>query len=350
MTRRPGLTLVEMQVTIFVTMIGLTGVIAMFPVGAKWMGDGLNTDRTTQHALSMDALVRNEWKTRVVEDPNQSGGNEPYWVAMDDPTRTVSPYPATPHPTNTVVPPVPTNSSEPSYPVFLDPMGWLRTTNNRNWVGDPGVETFVPRRTMNTIGTSNPSLALWMWSEKNGFGYDEDGRPLTNYDAGGNPTTSAEMRELRYNALVVLQRPTNRDRNSATLKVVVYNGRRHQFFPTDSEPRYTNVAFVPGSTQLQLPTSADVGKGRWLMDATVGTANGGVGQIRHANFYRVVSATDNGAVVGGVPMYDIELHTPIVRTDGRNNPATDSYPGTVVVLTGARDVFDCPMLVGGTNP
>lgn len=324
MTRRPGMTLVEIQVAIFVVAIGLTGVIAMFPYGAKQMGDALTADRTTTHAAAMDGLVRGEWKGKVVE---RAGDNEPYWNALDDPN---------PSATGTL-PKIPPTSTEPSYPVFLDPMGVVgRSSTNKDWVGDmPAAAngntpfTSVPRRNMNLVANSSSptQVALRVWSQADGFGFDEDGRPLAN---------PAEMRELRYNALAVIQRPVNRDRYRATLKIVVFGGRRHLFYPTGSEAVFNNVTFTPGSTKLQLPTSADIKKGSWIMDGTV------AGGIRHANFYRVVSATENTAGT-----YDVELNTPVTRVDGQTAAYTN---GTVVVLAGVLDVFERPALSGGTNP
>ncbi len=339
-TRRPGFTLVEMNVCIFVVIVGLSGVIAMFPIGAKWMGDALTTDRMTTHALSMEGLVRNEWKIKVVEN---GGGNEPYWNALDDPG--THPLPS---PTGTAVTRIAATSPEPSYPVFLDPMGWQRPGANRDWVGEPAAPTFVPRRSMNLIG-ANGALALRMWSQADGFAFDEAGYPV-GYAAG----SPAEMRELRYNALAVLQRPTNRDRYRATLKIVVFTNRRHQFFPAGSEATFTGILFTPNSTQITLPLTADIKQGTWVMDATV-DPSAGAGKMRHANFYRVVSATDNGTVVGGVAMYDVELHTPIKRTDGGTAPyglGTAAAPvvSSVVIMTGAREVFEMPVLTGSINP
>ena len=338
MTRRPGMTLVEIQVAIFVVAIGLLGVIAMFPYGAKQMSDALTADRTTTHAAAMDGLVRSEWRTKVVE---QNGGNEPYWIALDEPNRELTPGDGIPKSGVTFPAPAPT---EPSYPVFLDPMGVLRgNKTSQHWVGEPGSLTNVPRRTMNLVAnSSNPTqTALRMWSQADGFGFDEDGRPTVDYDVNGKPTTSAAMRELRYNALAVIQRPVNRDRYRATLKIVVFGGRRHLFYPPGVESTF-GVNFTPGSTKLQLPTSADIKKGSWIMDATVGVdTTPGAYNLRHANFYRVVSATENTAGV-----YDIELNTPVTRVDG----GTGAYAGTVVVPAGVLDVFERPALSGGTNP
>lgn len=334
MTRRPGMTMTEVLVAIFVVAIGLAGVMSMVPFGAKQMSDALVADRATSHATTIDGMVRSYWKENIVENPAQdittSANREPFFVALDDPGKGL---------------PVP-GATEPSYPVFLDPMGVVgRTGNPRSWVGDGGV-TSVPRRTMNGVqflspfgpsGTNqiNPnanSTALRMWSQPDGFTWDDDSRPVSG----------AAMREYRYNSLAVIQRPVNGTagtggvRYNATFKVVVFSTRRHMFYP-DSGPEvvFNNVTLTPTSTEVKLPKTADVQKGSWIMDATVS------GTIRHANFYRVVSAVDNGSVVNGVPSLDIELHTPITRVDGNTNPYT---VGTVVVMPGIAGVFERPAL------
>ncbi len=322
MTRRPGMTMTEVMVTIFVVAIGLAGVMSMFPFAAKQMSDALISDRSTSLAISTDGLVRGYWQDKVVEN---NGNNEPFWVAMDDPLSLGA------HPTGTLLPRALPN--EASYPVFLDPMGVQRTpTDSRAWVGDSTRTTFVPRRTMNSIGF-NASLALRMFSQADGFSWDEDSQPKPGF----------EMRELRYNALAVIQRPTNRDRFGATLKIVVFLNRRHLFYPVGSEASF-GATWTPGTTQIQLPTTADIKKGSWIMDATIAQvvpATTPKTYIRHANFYRVVSATENTAGT-----YDVELHTPVKRVDG----GTAAYGGTVVVVAGVAEVFERPILTSGVNP
>lgn len=314
MTRRPGMTMPEVLVAIFVVAIGLVSVMAMFPFGAKQMSDALISDRSASHALSTDGLVRSYWREKVVEN---NGNGEPFWDALDNPgggLAAASPM-----------------SSAASYPVFLDPMGVFRTSSSSAaWVGDAATPTLVPRRSMRLVTESSAPArqALRLWSQADGFSWDDDSQPKPGVD----------MRELRYNSLAVIQRPTNRDRYGATLKIVVFINRRHQFYPTGSEVAY-GVTFVPGSTQLTLPATADVRKGSWIMDGTVNPP--AAPSIRHANFYRVVSAVENTPGT-----YDVELHTAIKRIDGQ----TSAYGGTAVVLAGVAEVFERPVLTGNHNP
>lgn len=361
MTRRPGMTMTEVLVAIFVVAIGLAGVMSMVPFGAKQMSDALVADRATSHATTIDGMVRSYWKEKIVEDPKQDNSpaptppaayldREPFFVALDDPGRGL---------------PRAGMTNEASYPVFLDPMGVVGRVGRGDqfWVGDSG-GTNVPRRSMNgvqylspyapylspngnpgpppgtnVVNTRESSTALRMWSQADGFSWNEDSVPEKDLT-----TKTTMQREYRYNALAVIQRPSNSARYNATLKVVVFSNRRHMFYPTSGpEPVFNNVSLTPGTTAIQLPATADVQKGGWIMDGTVTVPSPTVPLIRHANFYRVVSAVDNGAVVNGVAMVDIELHTPITRTDGR----PDRYDATVVVLPGVAGVFERPALTAG---
>lgn len=316
MSRRPGLTMTEVLIAIFVVAIGLAGVMSMVPFGAKQMSDALVADRATSHALTIDGLVRMYWRDRLADG---TMGSEPFWTALETP-----PAPGFSSPTD----------DEPSYPVCLDPMGVLgrdSSNNAQKFVGDEG-KTFVTRRNMALCSTSQ--LALRMWSQADGFTWDDE-------MDGAIPKVGTNMRELRYNALAVIQRRQNRNKSQATLKIVVFSNRRHLFYPLGSETVHQTPALVPGSTQIQLPTSVEVKKGTWVMDATVVPNS----TIRHANFYRVVSAVENTPGT-----YDIELHTPIRRTDGKIESIMDATGvATIVVMPGVASVFEREPLTSITN-
>ncbi|MBN9119871.1 MAG: hypothetical protein J0I06_12040, partial [Planctomycetes bacterium] len=154
-------------------------------------------------------------------------------------------------------------------------------------------------------------------------------------------TSAAEMRELRYNWLWVLQRPNNSDRYTVRMRVVVFDRRVHLYAPPGSEAVVTTAAgFSPGNTAItNVPTTAEVRKGTWVMDA--GNQGGG---LRHAEFYRVVSVTEVPS--GTNTTYTLEVHKPIVRADGQ----AGAYTGTLVVMPAVAEVFDRPMLTGGNGP
>ena len=141
--RRPGLTLTEALVATFIAAIGLISLMALFPLGALQMKQALKDERTGQLAMIADAKMRLAWRTNVIEVYQ-----DPFAVAFDNPL-----YPAAP---DTAHFPTPTGY-EPSYPVFVDPIGWTaRTGNPQTWVGDyynptsqPSPATVcLPRRTL----------------------------------------------------------------------------------------------------------------------------------------------------------------------------------------------------------
>jgi hypothetical protein len=90
-----------------------------------------------------------------------------------------------------------------------------------------------------------------------------------------------------------------------------------------------------GSTSVSFKSGTQLGvqKGGWIADMSVVPAAG----VMNANFYRVVSVTDNGVTV------DVELQTPIQDTSGVGGtlPATSR---TFVVLAGVSEVFVRPNL------
>ncbi|MDY3552348.1 prepilin-type N-terminal cleavage/methylation domain-containing protein [Gemmata sp. JC717] len=323
MTRRSGLTMTELLVAIFVVAIGLAGVMSMVPFGAKQMSDALVADRAASHAHTTDGMMRSIWREKVIDDTSGNGSGEPFWTALVNP--------------GNGLPLLGPTDPAASYPVFIDPIGYGRSggvNDNKNWVGDNGkADTAIPRRTLNDF--PNADNAIRAWSQPDGFSWDEA-------QDSAVPVNGAAMREYRYNSLAVVQRPANNQQNTATLKIVVFSNRRPRFFPTGSEaviPQAANVIFTPGSTAVQvpisqIPASSEIRKGGWIMDGTVNST------FRHANFYRVVSALDNGSTNAGVAVLDIELHTPIKRIDG----GTSSYPATIVLFPGVAGVFERSLL------
>jgi hypothetical protein len=192
----------------------------------------------------------------------------------------------------------------------------------RGPVGDSG-QTKIPRVSLNCI--PNDQVALRFCSLTDSLGYDEDGRPLSS-----TPNT---MREWRYNFAWVVQRLPNSDRRTLRMQVIVYNKRAHLYAPPGSEAPtlLQNNNFIPGETALtNVPVTVDVRKGSWVMDA----GNLALG-LRHAEFYRVLSVTDQGGTQA------LELHKPISRPDGLSTP----YSAWLVVLPGVADVYERPNLV-----
>ncbi len=339
MTRRTGTSLIEVLVTIGILGVGLISVIALFPMAAITMGQALRDDRTATCATTADGYIRDVHFRNVVE---QTTPTEPYFYAMDG-NQTDGKTPLTGSALGTSLPtqqlsnPTATTpilpDQHPSYPVFVDPMGIAASGGSA--VGDLGLfagSSFaIPRVTLQTVlslpaAQQNP-LALRLCSQMDGLTYNDD----------AVAQSGASMRELRYNWLWVLQRPTNSDRTTTTCKVVVFDRRVYLYKPPGSEAVYS-TSFVPGQTSVVIPNTADVRKGSWVMDGTI-IADPNF-PIRHANFYRVLSTSDDGI------NYTLELNTPITRLDGQ----TTAYTGNLVVMPGVADVYERPPLSGTVGP
>ena len=336
-SRRDGITLVEVLVTIFIMGIGLLAILTLFPLAALNMVRAVRDDRSGQCAQSMDGFFRAYWK-EIVE--TQGASDPALFNAFDDPDgpNGIPGFPNLP----------PAGPFEPSYPVVIDPWGYLARPNTANpntlpdRIGDGNATfaTYVPRRTMAMFvpprtppGLTTPYI-LSALSLKDTVGYDADLRLTPD-------------REYRHNAMAVAHRPLNINRYAANLTIVVFDNRPLLFGPAGSEAVFANTTFTPGATAITVNHAANAGpnlrRGNWVMDASVNPVQP-VGLparflIRHAFFYQVVSITPVSTT-----QTVLELQTPI-RTPTDNNMA--AYNGTLIVLDGVSGVYQRRPLAAG---
>lgn len=328
-SRRPGTSLMEVLVGFGILGIGVASVISLFPFAALTVGKALLDDRTTTCAITADGQLRDIHKRNVVEVGE--GSNEPYYQRLDvgDGTR----------------PALQPSEMGPSYPVFIDPMGVA--AGRPAVVGalaPPAQNTHVPRVNLSTVVNSSTipgeqaRHALRFCSQLDGLTFNEDGAVPGGFD----------MRELRYNWLWVVQRPVNRDRYALRMQVVVFNQRVHQYPASMTETVYRTAYTVGSTTITGVPTSAEIRRGSWVMDATLETSADGDGVTRakrHAEFYRVVSVDENTGT--------LEVHKPIRRADGLTvgtNNAPLSWTGNLVVMPSVVDVYERPLIGPGFGP
>jgi hypothetical protein len=319
---------VEVLVGLGILAVGAISAFVLFPLSAINVSRALVDDRTTTCAITADGELREIHRLYVAVPYNATGNSsENYYSLMDSP--------------GTGAAPLSTTSPDPSYPVVIDPLGIAAGRTNIGSNSTFGQPTLVPRTSLlaNGISSSN-QLALRFCSQLDGLSYDDNGTVQP---------PSATMRELRYNWMWVVQRPSNRDRLTTRMQVAVFDRRVHLYNPPNSEAVFS-ASFIPGSTTITgISTTAELTKGTWIMDATIGNDNQPVPQpVRNGEFYRVVSVTDTGTGT-----YAVEVHRPVTRSDGQvsyGNPTKYSYNGSIVVMPALAEVYERPVLTGGFGP
>lgn len=364
--RRPGMSLTEVLVALFIMALGTIAILTMFPLGMMQMGQALKDDRTSQCASAADAYMRWYWKTNVTQPvPSNTGptppSSEPFVRALYNPSTDGGPPPGGANP-------FPQATTGPSYPVVVDPFGSLAPWGAQNaatqaqWFGNFA----TPRRSLNQITAQPAPYAQRVCSLMDGLGYDAGGTGTPALTASG---TTIE-RELRYNWLWVVQMPDVGAPTTATMTVVVFDKRAFQYAPGGAEAVFIPVlnpnnaaAGLPGSTTVSFPTGTNLGvqKGGWIVDVSTTVIDyqgnhyvppaipGTVGMnpppqpgVRNANFYRVISVTDNGTTV------DVELQIPL-KADTVTSPADLAKFDPLnhrrfVVPVGVSEVFERPIL------
>ena len=131
MTRRPGLTLVEVLTALFILALGVIAILTLFPLGAIQMAQAIRDSRSTESAFNADSYMRTHWKTYVVEPRHADRG-----LSIPSSTRSTT---RTALARRLCRPP---SAASRGYPVAVDPMGFYArpTPSNpgatQNWVGD----------------------------------------------------------------------------------------------------------------------------------------------------------------------------------------------------------------------
>src|SRR5262245_1305356 len=73
MNRRPGISLTEVLIAIFVVALGLLGVLSLFPLGAVRMAQAIKDDRCQCHNLNMAATMHQLWRQETVYTDTDTG-------------------------------------------------------------------------------------------------------------------------------------------------------------------------------------------------------------------------------------------------------------------------------------
>jgi hypothetical protein len=408
MIRRTGTTLSEVLIAIFVLAIGLMGVLSLFPLGAMSMAQAIKDDRCAQVNKDANALAHLGWEDIVSEIP----GSPPYiWPpsnfpnpdplvnAMIDPN--YSPFPPTPlvapHPAMAnnvpVLYPNPSYSSTlPSYPVFVDMVGWnnssIITRPHRYWVGGQvgnsatNQPPSIPRRTLRRaeylrVNNNPPIFADWnaigspplppgvtgaqvkaglmhrYFYQTDDLSWGADG---TLVDSNGNTAAAlgthlagTVQRDGRYSWAFLLRRPKVNLPLQAELTIVAYTNRSVNT-PLDEndqwiEQPYPNARFYPNTNEAEIVYTGarpKIRKNSWILDATM--VNNFNRPEPHGYFYRVIEVNDE---TPGVLSLTLQQH---VRAGTIVSFTPPQGYGLAVVMEHVAEVFERNKLTDTTMP
>lgn len=334
---RKGSTLVEVLVAIFVMGIGLLAILALFPLGAYRMAEAIKASRCANIAESGDAIA-NMWKIRSnsILQPNPNGVDL-YLNPSGIPGFAGPPTP------------ISSSSSGPSYPILIDPTGYVSAfpSPSASWVaGNPNYG--ISRCNVSFVNAATAQVDALTW-----FSFQDE----LIFNSSATPDFSLVVspyfeRDIRYSWAFLCQRPVAGNTSMVNLTTLVFNRRPLSLGGNIGMPEYVyggagnntyfdltrNVVSIDFSaTGFSPGTLPPVRPGEWIMDASLDPTN----NIPHAYFYRVVSITQIGATT-----VELEVQTPF-RGFPLGTTLTNVAPWTnapflnrLIVLEGLVEVFD----------
>jgi prepilin-type N-terminal cleavage/methylation domain-containing protein len=179
--QRRGVTLTEVLIATGIMAVGMTAILALFPIGAVNMARAINQDRTATHAMNSDNLFRVHWKNAWVERDPISGVPSGSIVTNTEAAYQNSAEPMIPlleaHPVyghllgdwtladaTTGAPPpnwkYPNTNTEPSYPVLVDPIGWQTKAGTQAQGFIAGIRNLPVRTTLRASHQESPGPAF----------------------------------------------------------------------------------------------------------------------------------------------------------------------------------------------
>ena len=339
--RRPGVSLTEVLVAMFLMALGMIAILTLFPLGAMQVGQALRDDRCAQTALQADAYMRSVWRSEVVaQEGTPAGVQEQFYWAMDDAasnTKTAGPY-----------------TTGPSFAVLIDPLRFAYSTGASQTsvaTGTGGSDNKIQRRTVEAARTAtNPKAAAYQIAGMtDDLSFEMNGAPV---DAGGGAVT----RQGRYTWAALVQRPDNTRRTTANLTILVFDGRPLLPVANDEkcwaigcvqnlgERQLANVEFVTATPGIDSPQL--VRRGGWVLDGTADTST--KPESRNAYFYRIAGYTE-----AATNKFALDLETPLKAPFGQSDaaylggakPVVNLDPKTkMYFFAGLAEVFVRPQL------
>lgn len=293
--RRSGVTLIEVLVAIFVMGLGLITLLALFPLGALTMAQAIRDERCASAAQNATALA-------IIKDLR----HDPQVSALFSNPQLGNQYVNAPN-------------NGPSYPVYVDPMGYISYLAPQN----QSLGGIIPRIVPSYVTAKTDALRFFSLLDT--IQFDKQGLP--NYV---NPPLFE--RDNQYSWAYLLRRPLQANPEIVTLTVVVYSNRPLSLNGSfqGGEASYS-ATFTPSDNMVSIPngTAPNLRIGDWILDATpVPVGNNQYGPP-HAAFYRVVGITQSSASL------DLEVQPPL-----RDFPLGQQSSGLIFVLDGVAEVFE----------
>jgi hypothetical protein len=329
-TGRPGATLLEVLVAIFIMGIGLMALLVLFPLGALSMARAIQDERAAQAGAAASAVanIKDIRRDLVVYNPSGVSG-----AAYD--------YFYNPQNGN----PFNADLEKKSWPILVDPVGFRTAAGLPAQQNVAGVAGLL-RRTSASFITGNTDVYRW-------FTFQDD----LIYDKFGNAQSVGAIgtieRDVRYSTAYLLQRPRAGDPSVVECAVIVYSGRPLGLSGNLDLAEFgydggntTNVGFDPSANMIRVNYSAmgmaapPIRPGDWVLDVSIVrldplASNG----EPHGYFYRVAGINDNGAFM------DIEVQQNLrgFPANGFLGPATTgaaSDRARLLFLEGVAEVFE----------
>jgi Tfp pilus assembly protein PilV len=319
---RPGITLVEVLIAIFVMGIGMLAVLVLFPLGALNMARALKDDRCGTLAANADALA------------SASGLRQDQTV--------VNAMLTTPAGFNAADP------SGPSYAAFVDPyfvvngggalpsVGVSQVAVGINLPASVATQRVSPNYFSSLTQNTPADLARW-FSMADDVYFDVNAVPL-----GFVSPTGPLQRQGYYTFAYLIRRLQSQQPNSTQLTVIVYQNRA--VLAPVAEPTFgvvsttnapnppavgdTSITLTFGAAPLSL-TAPDLRRGNWLLDISydpkrTSALTGKPIGYPHAQCYKVMATNLTSAGM------QVDIYPSIKETN----------VSTMVVLDSAIEVFE----------
>jgi hypothetical protein len=358
-SRRRGVTLAEVLIATGILAIGLTAILALFPIGAVNMARAINQNRSAQHGANSDSVFRFIWKQTWLDSSSRNfysdsqaafnASGEPMLDALEvHPLYLQSSQPP-------IVPPppfIPRDSSQAGFPVLVDPIGWNTQGVNQAFIAG---DQRLPRRVTLRAAELDPMRTrtiVRLTTLLDDMTFDSNtGEPAT--------ATGQLERGGRYNVAWLIQRPKHNVPTEVNVTVLVYAGRSPTDTPSQElvydaaifgyDPRFSAV--MPKQIVINNggPDKPPVKTGGWIAFTTRVQPPFGV-PYPSLDFYRVTGTTEDPATPGfllvdietAARVYDVNpLPAPRLPEWTPNGPTGQpTLNGRVIVFDNLVEVFD----------